>query len=130
MSSNESSWVRHEKAKFDETELSEFISTGYQGAEKLKLAGKNIGFSSAGDNIAYRKELTGYISPDGENLDALVNTFNEWSTKNKATKEKHKAYVDAMKERPGRDATILVPSSGPENKTILGATASKRTVLG
>lgn len=56
-----------------------------------------------------------------DQISDVVNQFNEWKKKNKATTEQHDEYVKLAEDRPGRAATVTDKSIlGDMPKNILG----------
>jgi len=113
--------------------LAEFEATGFDGASKLRNAGR-IKSGQRHKDTGYEMQVhySDYFNKDNnENVTSIAGAFQAWKEKFLKTKADHEAFVKLSKEAPGRSATILTPMSGPESKTLLGATnPAAKTVLG
>jgi len=94
------------------------------GLKQTTYQGRTMAYTNAqGQQYQADVNANGQIGASGS-ISRLVDDFQKYY-KNK----NYLDYVDTAKAKPGRSATILTPYSGPDAKTLLGASNSK-TVLG
>jgi len=77
------------------------------------------------------REDNNWVNPSGANVTGLLNGFMAWKDRRNKVNEEHEKMVAAVKDRPGRQATILTPYDEKQAQTLLGggSTAGK-TLLG
>ncbi len=99
-------------------------------ARKLKGAYQTF---QTNKNLSYLPPAyKGTFSASGENIQQILDAYNTWGALRDKNLKAQEEYVKLQKESPGREATILVPMSGPESKTVRGANTASygKTVLG
>jgi hypothetical protein len=93
----------------DNSFIDQFATSGLGDASKLKNA--YLRKFTGMDNGTYY----GYVDANtGEDVSKLVEAYRSFATNTQNANVKHEEYVKLKKDRPGRDATLLMPDTNPD----------------
>lgn len=98
----------------------------------LEAWGRAGGRADRLNGSLYQKNGRYYNDPEYKvDVTDYMTAFSEWQAAQQRPPTAYSEYLRLSKEQPGRSATILVPHSAPQQKTLLGAVNNApKTLLG